>query len=122
MTIHSVFRVQCDGPCKGWLSVPPGLIGRDIMWGRLTVEPTAVHAGNWPGERAARTAAYGAGWKRNPVGSTITAGWFCPDCKLNPLGIVLPTMGGPICVDPRCPRGHAHYGPCPDRYRKVDDL
>ena len=30
MSIRAVFRVRCDGPCKGWLSVPPHLVGRVI--------------------------------------------------------------------------------------------
>jgi hypothetical protein len=95
MTIRTVFRVQCDGPCKGWLSVPPHLIGRDILHTALTVEPTAVHAGNWPGERAARTAAVGAGWQRSFL-DPAHAKWLCPGCRDNPLGIVLPP--DPVCI------------------------
>lgn len=91
--IRAVFRVQCDGPCKGWLSVPPHLIGRDILPGALTIEPTAVHAGNWPGERAARRAATGAGWVPNCAYNRL----MCPACAANPLGIVLPERN-PVCV------------------------
>lgn len=93
--IRAVFRVQCDGPGKEWLSVPPHLIGRDILPEALTVEPTAERAGNWPGEGAARRAAIGAGWSF----VTVNGSWklMCPPCALNPLGIVLPKS------EPTCP-------------------
>lgn len=90
MTIKAVFRVQCDGPCKGWLSLPDNYrMGTDIRHGDLIVRPTAVTAGLWPGERAARTAALNNGWKvtglsRNPIS------WLCPTCRRNPLGIRIP--------------------------------
>ena len=102
MTIRAVFRVQCDGPCRGWLSVPPELIGKDTPATALTVEPTAVHAGNWPGERAARIAALGAGWTRDRNDFSEPRRWLCPSCSVNPLGIVLPPWS---CVDPG--PGHA---------------
>lgn len=101
MTIRTVFRVQCDGPCRGWLSVPPELIGKDTPATALTIEPTAVHAGNWPGERAARIAALGAGWTRDRNDFSEPRRWLCPSCSVNPLGIVLPP-------NPPCDRvGHA---------------
>lgn len=90
MSIRAVFRVQCDGPGKEWLSIPEWGwgTGRDVFDRQLTAEPTAERAGNWPGERAARHAALGAGW---------TYTWFkgahklmCPACAANPLGIKLP--------------------------------
>lgn len=81
--IRAVFRVQCDGPCKGWLSVPPHLIGRDFLPEALTIEPTAVHAGNWPGERAARIAAQSAGWVQ--MEHHVNGKWRCPTCAANPL-------------------------------------
>lgn len=96
MTIRAVFRVQCDGPCKGWLSVPPELIGKDITHDQLTVEPTAVHAGNWPGERAARVAAVNSGWDYRPKESVHGGQLWCRSCRINPLGIKLP----PVCADP----------------------
>lgn len=104
MSIKAVFRVQCDGPCKGWLSVPEWGwgTGRDFADSQLTVEPTAVHAGNWPGERAARRAAIGAGWT---VRLTVPATLLCPACTLNPLGIKLPKPD-PVCVCGHRKSGH----------------
>ncbi|HEX5705639.1 MAG TPA: hypothetical protein VFX97_20740 [Pyrinomonadaceae bacterium] len=86
MTIKAVFRVQCDGPCKGWLSLPSK---HHMGHEDLIVRPTTVTAGLWPGERAARTAALNNGWEvtglsRNPVS------WLCPTCRLNPLDIRIP--------------------------------
>lgn len=82
MTIKAVFRVQCDGPCKGWLS-DAGEVA--AAYGSHTVRVTAL----FPGERAARTVALNNGWKvtglsRNPLK------WLCPTCKLNPLDIRIP--------------------------------
>lgn len=28
------------------------------------------------------------------------------------------TLSTTVCVDPRCPSGHAHYGPCPGPHRE----
>lgn len=90
MTIKAVFQVQCDGPCKGWLSLPSKYHpGTDLQHEDLIVRPTAVTAGLWPGERAARRAALGNGWEvkglaRNPIS------WLCPECRLNPLDIRVP--------------------------------
>jgi hypothetical protein len=88
MTAKAVFRVQCDGPCKGWLSLPDACTpGSDIRYVDLETRPTAVRAGMWPGERSARRAAQGSGW-------TVRPGmWLCPPCALNPLGIRLPPPG-----------------------------
>jgi len=83
VTIRAVFRVQCDGPCKGWLLSYTAVPG---------TEPAAAR---FPGERAARTAALGAGWQRSPL-DPARVKWLCPDCKSNPLGIVLPP--DPVCI------------------------
>ena len=95
MSIRAVFRVRCDGPCKGWLSLSPEFAGRDILPGMMTVEPTAVHACNWPGERAARRGAFHAGWKYVLVPGKSDQ-LMCPPCAVNPLGIVLPP--DPVCI------------------------
>jgi hypothetical protein len=100
VTIRAVFRVQCDGPCKGWLLSYTALPGS---------EPAAA---TFPGERAARVAAVNAGWSLKDLGLHL----YCPDCTVNPLGVVLPDS--PICVDPRCPARHAHFGPCPGPHRR----
>lgn len=92
MTIKAVFRVQCDGMCKGWLSLPDAhRLGTDIRHVELVVRPTAANAGLWPGERTARRAALGNGWEV----SGRCARWTmrCPECRLNPLGIRLPAPG-----------------------------
>lgn len=98
MTIKAVFRVQCDGPCKGWLSLPDTL-----LYGDLVTLPSAERAGNWPGERAARRAALGNGWEYtgkspwNPEGQHATAHGgtlLCPTCKLTP----------PVRLDIRIPK------------------
>ena len=63
MSIKPVYRVQCSGPCKGWLSPPDDHpIGADIYHDQLVVKPTAEHAGLWPTWDAAYRAAGGAGW------------------------------------------------------------
>jgi hypothetical protein len=86
MTIRAVFRVQCDGPCHGWLSRREGYVpGTDMRPEDHVVEPTAVRALNWPGERAARLAAQRLGWQWNRGGPQL-----CPECAANPLGIVIP--------------------------------
>ena len=104
MTIKAVFRVRCDGPCKGWLSLPDNYrMGIDILHVDLVVRPTAANAGLWPGERSARTAALGNGWEYagkspwNPEGQHATARGgtlLCPTCKLTP----------PVRLDIRIPR------------------
>jgi hypothetical protein len=103
VTIKAVFRVQCDGMCRGWLSLPDAhRLGMDIRHVELVVRPTAANAGLWPGERTARRAALGNGWEYtgasswNPQGQHATARGgtlLCPTCKLNPLGIRLPPPG-----------------------------
>lgn len=104
MTIRAVFRVQCDGPCKGWLSWTEDYVpGTDMLPCHHVVAPTAERALNWPGERAARTAALDNGWvfshdRSRPQPYKI----YCPTCKVNPLGIVLPKA----C--PGC--SHVHEG------------
>jgi hypothetical protein len=86
MMIRAVFRVQCDGPCRGWLSWREGYVpGTDMRPEDHVVEPTAVRALNWPGERAARLAAQRLGWQWNRGGPQL-----CPECAANPLGIVIP--------------------------------
>lgn len=93
MTVKAVFRVQCDGPCRGWLSLPDTRVYRgvnDFRHAELTVEPTAVNAGLWPGEYAARTAARNNGWDVSGSGATSPATLLCPTCKSNPLGIRIP--------------------------------
>lgn len=85
MSIKAVFRVQCDGPCKGWLSLPDTRRGVDVPAETLVVRRTAVNAALYPGEGAARRAARGAGWVTDDLW-----GLLCRSCAVNPLGIVLP--------------------------------
>lgn len=74
MPIAPVYRVQCSGPCRRWLSLPDGYQpGEDIPLAALVPQPTAERAGLWPSEQAARYAAHGAGW---------TGSGYCPDCAL----------------------------------------
>ena len=90
--IRAVFRVQCDGPCRGWLSWTKDYVpGTPVLPHHEVVAPTAERAFNWPGERAARTAALAAGWSHPAAHGP----WHCPECKDNPLGIVLPP--DPVC-------------------------
>lgn len=98
MSIRAVFRVQCDGPCKGWLCLRKEYIpGTDIRPEDQVVEPTAERACNWPGERAARLGAQRAGWEWTGLGSNR---FLCPACKVNPLGIVLPPNPCSLCGHP----------------------
>ena len=96
VTIKAVFRVQCDGPCRGWLSLPDGYrMGTDILHVDLVVRPTAATAGLWPGERAARRAALRNGWHVSGRNGRVQATnghahMLCPTCKLNPLDIRIP--------------------------------
>jgi hypothetical protein len=90
VSIRSVFRVQCDGACKGWLSRSDDYVpGTDVLPRHRVTAPTAERAFNWPGERAARLAARSAGWIPWRKDGTRTT-WLCPGCKDNPLEIVLP--------------------------------
>lgn len=134
MSIKAVFRVQCDGPCKGWLSRTEDYVpGTEALPEHNEVLPTAERAWLWPGERAARIAAVSAGWKRWHDRGPTGFKWLCPKCVVNPLGIVLPT-GIPVhwdraetvfpetmCVDPRCPAGRVHSGPCPGPHSEGDE-
>lgn len=98
MTIRAVFRVQCDGPCKGWLSFTEDYVpGTDIAHTDMVTAPTAERACNWPGERAARTAAQAAGWD---VIRTAPMTLRCPDCTQNPLDIRLPRVCGHVSPGP----------------------
>lgn len=140
MSIKAVFRVQCDGPCKGWLSrTEDYVLGTEVLPEHNEVLPTAERAWMWPGERAARIAAVSAGWRFShdrsiPPPYKI----YCPNCKENPLGVQLPPdrgkvaaliraqkepsyVSGRICVDPGCPAGRAHYGPCPGPHSEGDE-
>lgn len=82
MTVKAVFRVQCDGPCKGWLSLPSKhQTGTDIRHEDLLVRPTAVTAALWPGERSARTAALNNGWEADRDDFTSAREWRCPECR-----------------------------------------
>ena len=77
--IKPVYRVQCDGPGKEWLSLPDGYLpGTDLMADVLIAADTAERAGNWPGEREAQRAAVGAGWR--PVADSDFMVWLCPSC------------------------------------------
>lgn len=103
--IRSVFRVQCDGPCRGWLSWSEDYVpGTDILPRHEVVAPTAERAFNWPGERAARMAARAAGWEC-PVQLEDPRKWFCPTCKLNPKGIVVPPLVRFLVTGDRQPNG-----------------
>lgn len=86
MSIKAVFRVQCSGPCGGWLGKVPG-----------TPPWTESGAALFPGGRAAAKAARDAGWA---IDRNHNA--YCPQCTVNPLGISLPKP----CPD--C--GHVHRG------------
>jgi hypothetical protein len=80
--IKSVYRVQCDGLGKEWLSLPDGYVsGTDLLPGVLVAAPTAERAGNWPDERAAQRAAVGAGWR---PASANWERWMCPSCAVRP--------------------------------------
>lgn len=73
MPITPVYRVQCSGPCRRWLSLPDDYEpGEDIPLAALVPKPTAERAGLWPDVTAARRAAHCAGW------SSIC----CPDCTI----------------------------------------
>lgn len=76
MTIKAVFRVQCDGPCHGWLSEAGEVVA---AYGSVTVRVI----GHWPSEHAARVAALNNGW--TPHGGSemdwATALWRCPACR-----------------------------------------
>lgn len=79
--IQPVFRVQCDGPGKEWLALPDDYVsGTDLPHDALVAAPTAERAGNWPGEKEAKLAAIGAGW-RHPVDSAGFKDWWCPGCQ-----------------------------------------
>ncbi|MFR9796164.1 hypothetical protein ACL02U_09710 [Streptomyces sp. MS06] len=72
MTINVVYRMQCSGPCRRWLSIPDGYApGEDIPLAALEPQPTAARAGMWPDETAVRRAAFAAGWSSGT----------CPDCR-----------------------------------------
>lgn len=78
MTVKAVFRVQCDGPCKGWLSLREGYVpGTDILPGDQIVTPTAELACNWPDTRSAMSAALAHGFRRVPA----RLGLVCPACR-----------------------------------------
>lgn len=91
MSIRQVFRVQCDGPGKEWLSFTEDYVpGTDIEPRHEVAAPTAERAFNFPGERSARRAALAAGWKYtgvspwNPEGQHATARGgtlLCPACQ-----------------------------------------
>lgn len=90
MTIKAVFRVQCDGPCKGWLSLPDTRVYRDLV-----VRPSAELACSYSGERAARRAALSNGWHVSGRNGRVQATnghahMPCPTCRLNPLDIRIP--------------------------------
>lgn len=68
--IRAVFRVQCDGPCRGWL-----------LWSDNVTPGAAL----FPGERAARVAALDAGWEADRNDFTGPRQWRCPTCAANPL-------------------------------------
>ena len=71
--IKPVYRVQCSGPCRRWLSIPKSYQpGEDIPHAALEPQPTAARAGMWPDESAALYAAFGAGWSSGT----------CPDCRV----------------------------------------
>lgn len=80
MSIRQVFRVRCDGPCKGWLSEAGEVVA---AYGSHTVRVI----GHWRGERAARRAALDNGWE---VRITAPPTLLCPTCRLNPLDIRIP--------------------------------
>ena len=78
--IKPVYRVQCDGPGREWLSLPNDyVLGTDLLPGVLIAAPTTERAGNWPGEREAQRAAVGAGWR--PVVDSDFKVWLCPGCR-----------------------------------------
>lgn len=73
MPITPVYRVQCPGPCRRWLSIPDGYEpGGDLPLAALVPMPTAGRAGLRPDVTAARHAAAAAGWAGDCC---------CPDCR-----------------------------------------
>lgn len=101
MSIKAVFRVQCDGPGKEWLSLPENYTpGTDVLRADLVAEPTAARAALYPGEGAARRAARGSGWVSGELW-----GLLCPTCAVNPLGIVLPPNERPDRCEATVPSG-----------------
>lgn len=82
VTIKAVFRVQCDGPCRGWLSWREEYTpGTDMQPGDHVIEPTAVRALNWPGERTARVAALDLGWEYQGRDRYNAGKLLCPGCR-----------------------------------------
>lgn len=80
VTIKAVFRVQCDGPCRGWLSWREGYVpGTDIKPSDQIVAPTAERACNWPDDHAARVAARNLGWTTGMRDGVREVQWQCPD-------------------------------------------
>lgn len=85
MSIRAVFRVQCDGPGKEWLSWPQDyVLGTDLPDEILVAEPTAIRACNWPSDHAARVAALGAGWATRLTPGVANVQWWCPGCQKGP--------------------------------------
>lgn len=85
MSIRQVFRVQCDGPGKEWLSYTEDYVpGTDIESRHEVAAPTAERAFNWPTEHAARVAALKAGWVTK-LGAPGVPGvqWWCPVCAVS---------------------------------------
>lgn len=98
MSIKAVFRVQCDGPCKGWLSRTENyVLGTDINPEHNEVLLTAERAWLWSGERAARIAAQDAGWSYMTMRYTGDR-LMCPKCRENPLGVQLPPDRGQVAA------------------------
>lgn len=73
MSAEQVWRMRCDGPCKGWLSTPQAAYDA-VLAGHSPAVPnealechaTARTAGMWPTRGAAEVAARGAGWDVEP--------------------------------------------------------
>lgn len=97
MSIRAVFRVQCDGPGKEWLSWPKDyVLGTDLPDEILVAEPTAIRACNWPSDHAARAAALGAGWFTRLTPGVSDVQWWCPGCRIgfHPKH----PASGPVCI------------------------
>lgn len=95
MSIRAVFRVQCDGPGKEWLSWPKDYVpGTDLPDEILVAEPTAIRACNWPSDYAARFAAFGAGWFTRLTPGVSDVQWWCPVCAVS----TSPTGESAVCI------------------------
>lgn len=79
--IDPVYRIQCDGPCEGWLRRLDGLSpATDTLSGTMTITAVEDHAAVFVDQRKAQMAAVAQGWR--PVqGHGLEGDWLCPTCQ-----------------------------------------